>query len=121
MLDEEIGCTLCGVLILSGASLPIYIREESGDVLYEDVTNGTVMMVSPLTERNPIEVEKLHSVQEAIVNKTYGNAIGIVFTTEKAIVILDEDTAEYRPYSNLFESSGQTVRIDLNLMDPNNE
>lgn len=118
MLETQENLVLCGVVNIEGVNNEIYARPETGDILYDDPVSGSVMLITPLTETDPMAMDSVSSLEDAISNGTYGPIIGIILTERDAIVIKTYELAERRPYADLFTESNQEIEIDLNMVDP---
>lgn len=116
-LREDV--VLAGGILLDGDFCPIYVRPETGDVVYASEVDGANMLVEGVSITNPIELPNAEGVETMLEEGKLGEGIlGIVYTTDKAVVIISESLAEERPLHKVFAPSGNIVEIDLNSEDP---
>jgi hypothetical protein len=121
-LEHNNDVVLAGGLLIDQDFYPIYVRPDTGDVLYEEEQVGAVMLIEGLTETDPIVLPNTDSIELALRTKGFGEGvIGVIYLQDHGIVLTSETQAERRELHALFVSIGNPIEIDLNAVDPLSE
>jgi hypothetical protein len=121
-LEHKDDVVLAGGLLRGQDFSPIYVRPDTGDVVYEEEQGGAVMLIDGLTETNPITLPNTDSIELALRTKGFGeDIIGVIYLQDHGIVLTSESRAERRALHSLFQPGGNPIEIDLNAVDPLSE
>lgn len=115
LFQEDV--TLAGGFLLGEDFVGIYVRPETGDVLYEDEMGSNVMMIDGISITEPMTLPHTDAIELAVRSNGFGpNVIGIIYATKYAVVITSETTAEIRPFTALTTPT-TPMSIDIDIED----
>lgn len=103
---------ICGVLDVGMGFSPIYYIENEGALVYQSDIDGVASYISNVAVKGVHDVDP-EALEDAIAKGNYGDAIGVALLEGSALVIIDAETAERRPYYAVGKSAGQPFSIDL--------
>lgn len=110
----------CGAINLCGDISPIYCNPETGECYFPDPLMGDARLISEVSIDVPQEVA-MDIAAADIFSQTYGECIGLVYSAEGVLKILDEEHAILVSADPTEPSGGSAMAIDLNAdYDPEN-
>ena len=115
MLEISDKHVVCGVLLDNGTPVSLYCHIETGDVAYESVFDGAAYLVGECTVEYPLDVQNVAEITMQLCSGEFGDVIGIILTQEYGIIIVDDLTAEIRPYTALSQPSNNKIAINMEM------
>ena len=105
----------CGVMFVEGDWSEVQADLVTGQLTYE-AGDGERYLVGELGIDNPAEVADIDSLQSSISSGNFGNVNGMIMGFDKCYAILSDNLAETRDSACPVKSTGDTIKIDLNIL-----
>lgn len=102
----------CGYMVM-GEECVIYYNPVDGSFIYRDENDCDWYYINEISAKGAHEIKDINSFIKAFSEGAYGNVMGVILANECVIVILDEITAERRPYYPAKEPTGDVIPICL--------
>lgn len=110
---------VCGVLKFDQFHVPIFFIEDEGAFGFVNPSDDQAYYISQTAAKKVVPVLKPKDVVSALNDGTFGSDVeGVIYVEGYAIIIIDEFTAENRPYTSLNKKLGQEYSIDLDAIIP---
>lgn len=108
---------ICCGMIDTGVDNKAYFNKADGSIVYKDENDDSWYYVSEVAAKDVNEIKDYDQFLDAINKGAYGDDIkGVILLKDMIIVLLDDATAETRPYYPASKPTGKTFSTDISIV-----